>query len=144
MTTYLIIVLQSVINVRLFVTPWTAACQASLSSLSLLRVMSIELMMLSNCLILCCLLLLLPSIFSSIRVFSSETAVHIWWPKYWSFSVSISPSNEYSRLISFSIDWFDFLVDQRTLKSTVWKYQFLGTQPSCCNSYILTGLLEEP
>ena len=91
-------------------TPWTAACQASLSftiSQSLLKCMSIESVMLSNHLALCCLLLILPSIFHSIRVFSTESAFHIRWPKYWSFS--ISPSNEYSGLISFKIDWFDLL-----------------------------------
>ena len=104
--------------VRLFETPWTAAYQASLSitnSQSLLRLMSIELVMPSNHLILCCSLLLPPSIFPSIRVFSSESALHIRWPKYWSFS--ISPSNEYSGPISFRTDWLDLLVVQRTLKS---------------------------
>ena len=101
-------------------TPWTAACQASLSftiSWSLLKLMSIESVMPSNRLILCCPLLLLPSIFPSIRVFSSESALHIRWPKYWSFSFSISPSNEYSELISFRIDWFDRLAVHGTLKS---------------------------
>ena len=104
-------------RVRLFATPWTAACQASLSftiSQSLLKLMSIELVMPSNHLILCCPLLLLPSIFPSNRVFSSESALHIRWPKYWSFS--ISPSSKYSGLISFRIDWFDLAV-QGTLKS---------------------------
>jgi len=100
--------------------PWTAACEASLSitnSQSLLKLMSIELVMSSNHLILCRPLLLLPSIFPSIRVFSNESALHIWWPKYWSFSFSISPSNEYSGLISFRIDWLDLLAVQGTLKS---------------------------
>ena len=95
------------------VTPWTAARQASLSftiSWSLLKLMSIESMMPSNHLIFCPALLLLPSIFPSIRVFSSELALHIRWPKYWSFSFSISPSNEYSGLISFRMDWLDLLV----------------------------------
>ena len=104
--------------VQLFVTPWTAALQASLSftiSQSLLKFMSIELVMLSNHLILCCPLLFLPSIFLSIRVFSNEEALSIKWPKYWSFS--ISPSNEYSGLISFRIDWFDLLAVQGILKS---------------------------
>ena len=104
--------------VWLFVTPWAAARQASLSitnSQSLLKLMSIELVMPSNHLILCCPLLLLPSILPSIRVFSNESALHLRWPKYWSFS--ISPSNEYSGLISFRIDWFDVLVVQGTLKS---------------------------
>ena len=104
--------------VQLFATPWTPAHQASLSitnSQSLLRLISIELVMPSNHLILCCSLLLPPSIFPSIRVFSSESALHIRWPKYWSFS--ISPSNEYSGPISFRTDWFDLLVVHRTLKS---------------------------
>jgi len=94
------------------VTPWIAAWQASLfviNSWSLLKVMSIELVMPSNHLILCHPLLLLPSIFPSIRVFSNESVIHIRWPKYWSFSFSISSSNEYSGLISFRIDWFDLL-----------------------------------
>ena len=99
-------------------TPWTVACQASLSSTvsrSLLRFMSIEWAMMSNHLILCHPLLLLPSIFPRVRVFSNELAFHILWPKYWSFS--ISSSNEYSGLISFGIDWFDLLAVQGTLKS---------------------------
>ena len=97
-------------HVQLFATLWTAAHQASLSitnSRSLLKPMSIESVMPSNHLILCCLLLLLPLIFPSIRVFSNELVPHIRWPKYWSFSFSISPSNEYSGLISFRMDWFD-------------------------------------
>ena len=101
-------------------TPWTAARQASLSitnSMSLLKLMSIESVIPSNHLILCHPLLLPPSIFPSIRVFSSESALHIWWPKYWSFSFSISPSNEYSGLISFMMDWLDLLAVQGTLKS---------------------------
>ena len=105
---------------RLFITPWTAAHQASLSitnSQSLLKLMSIESVMPSNHLILCRPLLLLPSIFPSIRVFSNESVLHIKWPKYWSFSFNISPSNEYSRLISFRMDWFDLLAVQGTLKS---------------------------
>ena len=100
-------------------TPWTATCQAFLSftiSQSLLKFMSTELVKLSNHLILCCTLLLLLSIFPSIRVFSNESALCIMWPKCWSFSFSISPSNEYSGLISFRIDWFDLAV-QGTLKS---------------------------
>ena len=104
----------------LFATPWTAACQASLSITnyrSLLKLMSIESVMPSNHLILYCLLLLLPSIFPSIRVFSNELVVCIRWPKYWSFSFSISPSNENSGLISFWIDWLDLLTVQGTLKS---------------------------
>ena len=102
------------------VTPWTAARQASLSitnSQSLLKLMSIESVMPSNHLILCHPLLLPPSIFPSIRVFSSESVLCIRWPKYWNFSFNISPSNEYSGLISFRIDWFDLLAVQGTLKS---------------------------
>ena len=104
--------LQSLSRVRLFVTPWTAARQTSLyitNSRSLLRLMSIELVMPSNHLILCHSLLLLLSIFPSIRVFSNESALCIRWSKYWSFSFSTSPSNEYSRLISFRMDWLDLL-----------------------------------
>ena len=111
---------QSLSHVQLFATPWTAAHQASLSitnSWSLLKVMSIESVMPSNHLILCHPLLLPPSIFPSIRVFSNESALHIRWPKYWSFSFSISPSNEHSGLISFRMDWLDLLAVQGTLKS---------------------------
>ena len=105
--------------VWLFATPWTAARQASLSftsSRSLLKLMSIESVMPSNLLVLCCPLLLLSPVFPSIRVFSSELALHIKWPKYRSFSFSISPSNEYSGLISFRIDWFHLLAVPGTLK----------------------------
>ena len=101
--------------VQLFVTPWTAACPASLSftiSQSMLRIMSIESVMLSNHLTLCHPILFLPQIFSSIRVFSSESGLRIRWPKYWSISLNISPSNEYSGLISFRIDWLDLLAVQ--------------------------------
>ena len=115
---------QSLSRVWLFATPWTAAHQASLSitiSLSLLKLMSIESVMPSNHLVLCFPLLLLPSIFPSIRVFSNESVLHFKWPKYWSFSFSfsfsINPSNEYSGLISFRMDWLDFLVVQGTLRS---------------------------
>ena len=107
-------------RVRLFVTPWTAACQASLSitnSRSLPKLMSIELVMPSNHLIHCWPLLLLPSICPSIRVCSNESALHIRWTKYWSFSFNISPSNEYSGLIYFRMDWLDLLAVQGTLKS---------------------------
>ena len=108
-------------HVRLFVTPWTAACQASLSitnSRSLLKLMSIELVMPSNHLIFCHPLLLLPSIFSSIRVFSNESLLCIRWPNYWSFfSFSIRPSSEYLGLISFRMDWLFLLAVQGTLKS---------------------------
>ena len=101
-------------------TPWTAARQASLSipnTWSLLKLMSIELVMPSNHLILCHPLLLLPSIFPSIRVFSNESTLSIGWPKYWSFSFSFSPSNKFSGLISFRMDWLDLLAVQGTLKS---------------------------
>ena len=111
---------QSLSHVQLFVTPWIAACQASLSitiSRSLPRLMSIESVMPSNHLILCHLLLLPPSIFPSIRVFSNESNLWIMWPNYWSFSFKISPSNKYSGLISFRMDWLDLLAVQGTLKS---------------------------
>ena len=119
-TRFLFTSVQSLSCVQPFVTPWTAACQASLSitnSQSLLKLMSIELVMPSNHLILCHPLLLLPSIFPSTRVFSSESVLHIRWPKYWSFSFGISPSNEYSVLISFRMDWLDLLAVQGTVKS---------------------------
>ena len=131
-------------------TPWTAACQTSLSftiSQSLLKLMSIELVMPSNHLILCHPLLFLPSIFPSIRVFSNESAFCIRWPKYWSFSFSISPSNEFSGLISFRMDWLDLLAVQGTLKSLVqhrsskvsvfWCSAFFMVQLS--HLYITTG-----
>ena len=111
---------QSFSHVWLFATPGTAACQALQSvtnSWSLLKLMSIKTLMPSNHLILCHPLLLLPSIFPSIRIFSNESVLHIRWPKYWSFNLSISPCNEYSALISFRIDWFDLLVVQGTFKS---------------------------
>ena len=107
-------------HVRLFATPWTAAHQASLSitnSQSLLKLMSNVSMMPSNDFILCCPLLLLPSIFPSIRVFSNESVLRIRWPKYWSFRFNNSHFNEYSGLISFRMDWLDLLADQGTLKS---------------------------
>ena len=113
-----ILVVQSLSHVRLFATPWTVACQASLSftiSQSLVKLMPIELVMPSNYHILCCPLLLLPSIFPSIRVFSNESVLCITWPKYCSFS--ISPSNEQSGLVSLRMDWFDLLAMQGTLKS---------------------------
>ena len=107
-------------HVRLLATPWTAACQASLSiasSQSLFKLMSIETVMSSNHLILCRPLLLPPSVFPSIMVFSNESVLRIRWPKYWSFSFSISLSNEYSGLVSFMMDWLDLLAVQGTLKS---------------------------
>ena len=114
---------QSLNRVQLFATPWTAARQATLSITSsrcLLKLMSIESVMPSNHLILCCPLLLLPSVFP--MVFSSESVLRIRWPKCWSFSFSISPSNEYSGLISFRMDWFDILAVQGTLKSLLKHY----------------------
>ena len=116
---------QSLHCVWLFATPWAAACQAPLSltiSRSLLKFMSIESVMPSNHLILCHPLFLLFSIFSIFRVLSNESALCIWWPMYWRFSCSISPSNEYSGLISFRIDWFDLLAVQGTLKSLLQSY----------------------
>ena len=131
----MLFIAQSLSCVQLFATPWTIAHQASLSytiSWSLLKLMSIGLVMPSHHLILCCLLLLLPSIFPSIRLFSHESALHIRWPKYWNFSFSISPSNKYSGLISFRIDCFYFLPSQglsRVFSSTtVEKHQFFSVQ----------------
>ena len=132
---------------QFLVTPWTIACQASLSitnSWSLLKLMSIESVMPSNHLIFCHPLLLLFSIFLSIRVFSNELVLPIRWPKHWSFSFIIGPSNEYSGLISFRMDWFDLLSVQGTLKSllsstTIRKHQSFGTQPFLwSNSHIHT------
>ena len=134
--------------VRIFVTPWTTAHQASLfiaNSWNLLKLVSIESVMPSNYLILCCPLLLLPSIFASIRVFSNESVLCIRWPKYWSFS--ISPSNEYSGLISFRVNWFELLTVQGTLKSLLqhhsskasilWRSAFFTVQLS--HPYMTTG-----
>ena len=143
---------QSLSRIQLFVTPWTAACQASLSitsSQSLPKLMSIELVMPSNHLILCCPLLLLPSIFPIIRVFSKEQALHIRWPKYQSFSFSVSSSNEYSGLISFRLICLISLQSKglsRVFSSTtVQKHQFFRAQLSLwSNSHIQTGLLEKP
>ena len=117
-------------HVRLFVTPWTESCQAFRSftiSRSLLKLMSIESVMPPSHLILCRPLLLLPSTFPSIRIFSSESALHIRWPQYWSLSFGISPSNEHSGLISFRIDWLDLLAVQGTLKSLL---QYHSTKAS--------------
>ena len=116
----IILSVQLLSHVHLFATPWTGACQSSLSitnSWSFFKLISIEPVMLSNLLTLCHPLLLLPSIFPSIRVFSNKSVFHIMWPKYWSFSFSISPANEYSGLISFRMDWLDLLAVQGTLKS---------------------------
>ena len=141
---------QSLSHFRLFATPWTAACQASLfitSSWSLLKLMSIESVMQSNHLILCHYLLLLPSIFLSIRVFSGESVLPIRWPQYWSFSFNISPSNEYSGLISYRMDWLDLLAIQEALKSLLQHHSlkasvlqhsaFFIVQPS--HPYMTTG-----
>ena len=141
---------QSISYVQLFVTPWTAACQACLSiinSRSLLKLVFIELVMPSNHLILCHPLLLLPSFLSSIRVFSSESILHVSWPMYWSFSFSITPSNEYSEVISFRIDWLDLLAVQGTLKhllqhhsskaSILWHSGFFVAQ--LLHPYMTTG-----
>ena len=119
---------QSLSRIWLLVTPWTAACQASLSftiSQSLLKLMSIESVIPSNHLVLCHPLLLLPSVFPGIRVFSNESDLRIMWPKYWSFSFSISPSKEYSEIISFRIDWFDLLAVQYRGESPIWRKALL-------------------
>ena len=128
--------------VWIFVTPWTAACQASLpitNSQSLLKLMSIKLVMPSNHLILCHPLLVLPSTLSSLRVFSNESVLCIKWPKYWSFSFSISSSNEYSWLISFRIDWLDLLAVQGTLKSV---FQHHSSKASIlqCSAFFIAQL----
>ena len=143
---------QSLSHVQLFATPWTEAHQASLSitySWSLLKLMFIESVMPSNHLILCRLLLLLPSIFPSIRVFPSESVLCIRWPKYWSFSFSISPSNEHSGLIFFRMDWFDLLAVLGILKSLLQHHSSKASvlQPSAffiSNSHIHTWLPEKP
>ena len=130
---FIVVVIQSLSHIQLFMTPWTAARQVSVfitNSWNLLKLMSIESVMPSNHLILCCPLLLPSSIFPIIRVFSNESALRIRWPKYWSFSFSISPSNEHPGLISFRMDWLDLLAVQGTVKSLlqhhVWKDQFFG------------------
>ena len=134
----------------LFVTPWTAAHQASVSftiSWSLLKLMSVESVMPSSHLILCHPLLLLPSIPPSIRVFSNESALRIRWPKYWSFSLSVSPSNDYSGLISFRMDWLDLLAVQGTLKSLLQHHNLKSSVLWCSaffmvhlsHSYMITG-----
>ena len=141
---------QALSHIRLLVTPWTAVCQASLSvtnSQSLLKLMSSESVMPSNHLILCHPLILLPSIFPSIRAFSNESLLRIRWPKYWSFCFSISPSNDYLGLISFRMDWLDLLAVQRTLKSllqhqsskasVLWHLTFFMVQLS--HPYMTTG-----
>ena len=137
-----ILLVQLLSHVLLVATPWTAAFQASLSftiSQRLLKLMSMELMIPSNHLILCFPLLLLPSVFPSIRVFSSESAFLIRRPKYWSFSFSISPSNEHSGLTSFSSDWFDLLV-QRTLESLLQHYNSKASVFQC-SAFFMVQLL---
>ena len=132
-------IVQSLSRVRLFATPWTAARQASLSitnSWSSPKPMSIELVMPSNHLILCH-PLLLPSVFPSIRVFSSESALCMRWPKYWSFSFSISPSNEYSGLSSFRMDWLDLLAVQGTLKSLLQHHSSKASILQCSAFFIV-------
>ena len=134
--------MKSLSRVRLLVTPWTAVCQSSLSftvSWSLLRCMAIELVMPSNHLILCHLLLFLPSMFPSIRVFFNESVLRIRWPKYWSFSFIISPSTEYSGSISFRIDCFDLLAVQGTLRSLL---QHLSSKASIlwCSAFFMVHL----
>ena len=150
---YCIVIVQSFSHVWLSETPWTAACQTSLSitnSWSLLKFMSIEPVMPSNHLIFCCLLLLPSSNFPSIWVFSNELVLHIRWPKFWSFSFSISPSNEYSEWISFRIDWLDLIAVQGRLSrvfsnTAVQKHHFFSAWLSLStNSHIHTWLLEKP
>ena len=129
-------------RIRLFVTPGTAACQACLSitnSRSLLTLMSIESLMPSNHSILCCPLLLPPSIFPSIRVFSNESALRIRWPKYWSFSFNISPSSKYSGLISFTVDWLDLLAVQETLKNLL-QHHSLNASVLRCSAFFIVQL----
>ena len=134
---------QSLSPVWLFETPWTAACQASLSITNTWgppKPMSIESVMPSNNLIFCCPLLLLPTIFPSIRVSSNESALHIRWPKYWSFSFNISSSNEYPGLISFRMDWLDLLAVQGTLKSLL---QYHSSKASIlqCSAFLYSSTL---
>ena len=135
-------IFQSLNRVWLFATSWTAVHQAFTIFWSLPKFISTELVVLSNHLILCHPLLLLPSIFLTFRVFSNESALHIRWPTYWSFSISLS--NDYSGLISLRIDWFDLLAVQGTLKSlsstTIWKHKFFSAQPSLwCYSHSVHG-----
>ena len=127
-------------HVRLFVTPWNAAQQASLSinnSWSWIKLISVESVMPSNHLIHCRPLFLLPSIFPSMRVFSNESFLHVRWPKYWGFSFSICPSNEYSGLISFRMDWFDLLAVQRTLKSLLQHHSSIASILWCSDFFMV-------
>ena len=131
---------QSLSHVQLFVTPWTAACQASLSITNfqnLLKLMSMESVMPFNHLVLCRPLLLPPSIFPSTRVFSNESVLHIRWPKYWSFSFNIRPSNEYSGLISFRMDWLDLHTVQGTLKSLLQQHSSKASILLCSALFIV-------
>ena len=131
---------QSLSPVRLFPTPWMAACQASLSitnSWRLLELMSIKSVMPSNHLILCSPLILLPSIFPSIRVFSNESVLFVRWPKFWSFSFNISPSNEHPGLISFRMDWLDLLAVQGTLKSLLQHHSSKTSILQCSDFFIV-------
>ena len=139
-TLHIFVAVQSLSHVWLFADPWTATRQVSLSftiSQSLLKLMSIESMMASNHLVLCCPLLLQPSICASIRVFSSESVLCIRWPKYWSLSSSISLSNEYSGLISFRVGWLDLLAVQRTLKSLLQHHSFWSSIVQCSAFFIV-------
>ena len=132
--------IQLLSHVGLFATPWTAARQASLSITnfqSLLRIIPIESVMPSNRLILCSPLHLLPSVFPSIRVFSNESVLHIRWPKYWSFSFSISPSNDHPGLISFRIDWLDLFAVQGTLKSLLQHHSSKASILRCSAFFIV-------
>ena len=138
----MLLVVQLLSHVQLYATPWNAVGQASLFftiSWSLFKLMSIELVMLSNHLVLCHPLLLLPSVFPSIRVLSSESVLPSRWPKYWSFTFSISPSNEYSGLISFRMDWLDLLVVQGILKSLL---QYCSSKASIlqCSAFFMVQL----
>ena len=134
-----VVIVQLLSCVRLFVTPWTAAHQAPLSftiSWSLLTFMSIELVMLSNYPILCCPLYLLPSVFPSIRIFSNKSTLHIRWPKHWNFIFSISPSNEYSGLISLRIDWFDLAI-QGTLENLLQPHSSIASILQCLAFFLV-------
>ena len=147
--------LQWLSHVQLFVTPWTAAHQASLSFTiiwSLLKLISIESVVPSNHLLLCCPFLLLPSIFPILRVFSNESVLHIRWSKYWTFSFNISPSNEYSGLISFSIDWLYLIAVQGTLKSLLQHHSSKASILQCSalfmvqisHQFMITGKKHSP
>ena len=141
---YVLVAVHLISCVRLSVTPWTAVCQASLSfpiSWTLLKLMSMELVMPSNHLVLCRPLLLLPSIFPSIRVFSDESVLRIRWPKYWSLSFIVSPSNEYAGLISFRIDWFDLLAAQGTFKNLLQHHSLKASNLRACDKSVTKSTL---